>query len=317
MRVFDRDTMRITRQRVLLVVLAALAETAAAKSSAFSWQNNSTKNTYFDSGDPSNASSLALYAARWEKHLRTWRSIEDKRVAGAVPAHKKHLTYVQAMAPHYGVEKTWLPQCGVHLAGARVIDYGGGPGILGYVLLKGEYGLSSYHNIDIAHSSLARTQKNLKNWSAIVSTTRAVGPTDVQFASLTPSVFFCVGGVIVHMADAYFAAWAANVDACGAASIVIEYRKSEMTSSPHRPMELIKRLANYTVVCERDFDRDFNFDATFPKEQQRHMVYFQRRQPGLTGQPHRANRGGKGGGGGGGKAKGGTHELMKRIKLDE
>ena len=44
-----------------------------------------------------------------------------------------------------------------------------------------------------------------------------------------------------------------------------------------RPQALLSLLANYTVVCERDFERDFNFDATFPKAQQRHMIYFRRK----------------------------------------
>lgn len=176
-----------------------------------------------------------------------------------------------------GMEPEWTRRCSLSFARARVVDYGGGPGLLGYVLLKGEYGLSSYTNVDIANSSLTRTLKNLKNWSSLVHVVRAIAPTDVHFGSLRPTIFFCVGGVIVHMSDAYLEQWARNVDASGAASVVMEWRKSEVSEA--RAAKLLELLASYSVVCERSFERDFINDHKYPPEQQRHMIYLQRKAP--------------------------------------
>ena len=90
-------------------VLAICCASSAGAAPSFAWENNSSKNSFFDSGDPGNTTNLAQYAARWDRHLRSWRSLEDARLKLAHdgktfgPANFKMNAgrYAKAYAAHY------------------------------------------------------------------------------------------------------------------------------------------------------------------------------------------------------------------------
>jgi hypothetical protein len=160
-----------------------------------------------------------------------------------------------------------------------VVDYGGGPGLLGYALLRGGHGIASYTNVDIAQSSLSRTLTNLGRWRSRVAVRRALGPRTVDFSALRPTVFVCVGGVIAHMSDAYLDAWLANVDASGASFVVLEYRKSDV--KPQRARRLVAGLPSFVQTRELDVARDFEGHA-FQPARRRHFIFYARRNPAPT-----------------------------------
>lgn len=90
-------------------VFAICCASSAGAAPSFAWENNSSKNSFFDSGDPGNTTNLAQYAARWDRHLRSWRSLEDARLKLAHdgktfgPSNFKMNAerYAKAYAAHY------------------------------------------------------------------------------------------------------------------------------------------------------------------------------------------------------------------------
>jgi hypothetical protein len=240
----------------------------------------------FDSGSALNASALSAYANRWQGHLKTWRSLEDERIAQLEAGKRVRLKggrtvdaddYVKMLYKHYGLGTPGSAP--LHWSNASVVDYGGGPGLLGYALLKRGFGIRSYTNVDIAQSSLDRTLKNLASWSARVRVFHAVGPRDIDFASLRPDIFCCVGGVIAHMSPDYFERFAANVDGSGAAELLFEYRHSDFAGAgaTRRAERLKTLLTRYELFKTLVRDRDFTSTRKYPPAEQRRLLYFRAR----------------------------------------
>lgn len=112
----------------------------------------------------------------------------------------------------------------------KVLDYGIGAGYLGETLLR-DHSIGTYVGVDISQKALDAATKVLASWSPQVQLLL----TPQSFRQLAPEVVVSQQ-VIQHFPSvSYFEEFLSNVDASGAAELMLQFRKSSdgSTESNH------------------------------------------------------------------------------------